>query len=57
MKLNKMVCINNFRHTLIIYEDFIILYLLHFNVYCNFTCKYVLTSRILDLVHSLLIWL
>jgi hypothetical protein len=45
-----LVCINNFHHTLIIYKDFIILCLVHFNVYCNFTCKYVLTSRILHLV-------
>jgi hypothetical protein len=49
-----LVCIINFHHTLIIYKNFIILCLVHFNVYCNFTCKYVLTSRILHLVHILL---
>ena len=55
--LNKMVRINNFPHTLIIYMDFMILCPLHFNVCCNFACKYVLTSSILNQVHNLLSWL
>ena len=38
-------------------NNFIILCPLHFSVYCNFTCKYALTSRILHLVQILLIWL
>jgi hypothetical protein len=42
---------------IIIYKDFIILCLLHFNDYCNFTCNYVLTYKILHLVHILLILL
>ena len=48
---NKLVHVKNFRHTLIIYRDFIILCLSHLNVYCNFNCKYVLSSRILSVTH------
>ena len=44
-------------HILIIYRDFIILCLSHFNDYFTFTCSYVSTSKILHLVHILFIML
>ena len=55
MVVSKLVCIN-FCYTLIMHNDFK-LYVYYILMSCNFTCKYVLTSRILHLVHILLIWL